>query len=151
MFTKTKRARDGNPTIPSIIGGDMRVSGNLTTDGEVHIEGVVDGDVSCDSLVLGDDAAVTGKIEARDVSVRGTVTGEIKAENVSLTKTSRVNGDIVHESLAIESGAYVEGQMRRMDSAKDRITVVSTHAAGSSGTSAAEETPETSKPKESVG
>ena len=50
--------------------------------------------------------------------VAGTVKGGINAKSVTLTRTAKVEGDIVHDALAIESGASFEGQCRRMDAAR---------------------------------
>jgi cytoskeletal protein CcmA (bactofilin family) len=56
-----------------------------------------------------------GTITAETVRVCGTVQGEIKAATVALEKTARVTGNIVHQTLSIEAGAYFEGQCHRTD------------------------------------
>ena len=78
-------------------------------DGEVH------GDVSCVALVLGDSATLEGNVTAEDVVIRGHLIGSVKALRVTLQATSHVEGDIYHQSLALEQGAYFEGRSRRCD------------------------------------
>lgn len=101
--------------IPSIIGEDLTVTGNIISKGEVQIEGEVQGDIHCSSLVVGEKAAVTGGLVAEDVVVRGRVSGSIRAARVTLQSSSHVEGDIYHQSLAIEQGAFFEGKSRRSD------------------------------------
>ena len=105
---------------PSVVGMDLTVNGNLTSNGEVHIEGEVQGDVRCASLIIGDNARVTGGVVAEDVVVRGNLMGTIRGMRVTLQSSSHVEGDIFHKSLAIEQGAFFEGKSRR---AEDPTTV----------------------------
>ncbi|HAK63760.1 MAG TPA: cell shape determination protein CcmA [Alphaproteobacteria bacterium] len=97
--------------MPSLIGPDLIVSGNLTTQGDLHVDGVVEGDINCQSLIIGPAATVTGHIAAVEVLVRGNLTGNIEARTVTLSKTARVDGDILHETIAIEAGALLEGRL----------------------------------------
>jgi len=100
---------------PSVVGMDLTVNGNLTSNGEVHIEGEVQGDVRCASLIVGDNARVTGGVVAEDVVVRGNLMGTIRGMRVTLQSSSHVEGDIFHKSLAIEQGAFFEGKSRRAE------------------------------------
>lgn len=101
--------------VPSIIGEDLTVTGNVISKGEVQVDGEVQGDVHCNSLVIGEKATITGGVVAEDVIVRGRVLGSVRAQRVTLQSTSHVEGDIHHMSLAIEQGAYFEGKSRRSD------------------------------------
>lgn len=140
MFSKNERA---NPTgansnekaTPSLISGSLYIVGNLKSDGEIQVDGTVDGDVSAHSLTIGDKAKVTGEIIADDVLVRGTVHGRIRSRRVQLAKTARVRGDILHELLAIDSGAFVEGHCKRTDKPTEALesNIAAAQAARSSG------------------
>ena len=87
----------------------------MKTDGDVQIDGVVDGDVESDFLTIGDSAIVNGSIVGEVIRVAGTVNGEITGRVVELTRTARIAGDINHHSLAIEAGAFVQGLCRCID------------------------------------
>lgn len=87
----------------------------MKTDGDVQIDGVVDGDVESVLLTIGGSAIVNGCVVAEIIRVAGTVNGEITGRVVELTRTARVAGDINHHSLAIEAGAFVQGLCRRID------------------------------------
>lgn len=120
MFSKGKK--DGGrkrPAPPTIISADLRVDGDITSDGEIQIDGVVNGDVRGTKLSIGQDGTIKGSVTAERALVRGRVTGQIKARVVTLTRSARVTGDVLHETLAIEPGARLEGNCRRMEAGKD--------------------------------
>lgn len=101
---------------PSIITSDVVMIGTLTTKSDVQIEGRIDGDVRCVSLVIGDAGHVNGNILAEDVTIRGHVKGSIRARRVFLCSASRIEGDLLIEALAVEVGAILEGNCRHCDS-----------------------------------
>ena len=113
-YVKTPTASPSK-SVPSIIGEDLTVTGNVTCKGEIQVDGEIQGDVHCGSLLLGETSKVTGGVIAEDVVVRGRVTGSIRGLRVTLQAQSHVEGDIYHQSLAIEQGAYFEGKSRRSD------------------------------------
>jgi cytoskeletal protein CcmA (bactofilin family) len=110
-------ARSAAPTkaVPSIIGADLIITGNVDSKGEIQVDGEIKGDINCGSLLLGDKSTVCGGVMAEDVVVRGKVIGSVRALRVTLQAQSHVEGDIYHQSLAIEQGAYFEGKSRRSD------------------------------------
>ena len=97
---------------PSIISSDLVIVGTLTSTGDVHIDGRVDGDIRAGSTTLGEKASFEGDIVAEEVVVRGRVKGAIRARKVSLAGTSHVEGTVLHEALAVEVGAFFEGSCR---------------------------------------
>ena len=101
--------------VPSIIGEDLTINGNVNSKGEIQVDGDIQGDINCGSLLLGDKSHVSGNVVAEDVVVRGRVVGSIRGLRVTLQAQSHVEGDIFHQSLAIEQGAYFEGKSRRSD------------------------------------
>jgi len=104
--------------MPSIISTGLQVNGDIISDGDVQIEGVIVGDVRSRTLTIGESGEVRGEVIADQLQVSGTVTGQIKARSVNLLRSARVQGDVLHESLSIESGAFIEGNVRRI-AAKD--------------------------------
>src|SRR4029077_3893133 len=100
---------------PSIISSDLKILGDLISAGDLQIEGIVEGDIQSRSLTVGEGAVVTGNIVAETTRVCGQVTGQIKANTVTLDRTAKVVGDIVHQILAVEPGAFVEGHVRHSD------------------------------------
>ena len=101
--------------VPSIIGEDLTIRGNVTSKGEVQVDGEIEGDIRCGSLLIGDKARVMGGVVAEDVVVRGNIVGSITGLRVTLQGQCHVEGDIFCQTLAIEQGAYFEGKSRRSD------------------------------------
>lgn len=98
---------------PSILSADLTITGSITSEGEVQLDGTVEGDVRAGSLSIGEEATVKGEVIAESVVVRGRVEGSVRARQVQLAATARIEGDIVHATLAVESGAYFDGHCRR--------------------------------------
>jgi len=100
---------------PSIISADLQITGNLKSNGDIQIDGRIDGDVDSKSLTIGEGAEVNGTVRCERVRVCGSVSGEIRASSVVLAKSAKVNGDIAHKNLEIEAGATLEGGVRRLE------------------------------------
>lgn len=100
---------------PSVIGPDLTIQGNLSSKGQIQIDGHVQGDIHGTHVIVGERARITGDIVADEIVVRGQVMGSIRGRRVMLQTQSHVEGDIYHQSLAIEQGAFFEGKSRRSD------------------------------------
>jgi len=98
-------------SVPSIISSDVVIKGNVTTSGEIQLDGTIEGDVKTKNLTIGEHGTVKGKVDADDVIVKGTVNGSIKGRSVRLEKTAKLTGDICHQTLSIEAGAFIEGSL----------------------------------------
>lgn len=105
-----KSTRPAN-SAPSIIGSDVSIKGNITTPGEIQLDGSVEGDIRSASLTVGEHGSVQGVVTAEEVVIKGSVSGQIKGRNIRLEKTAKVKGDLFHETLSIEAGAFIEGNL----------------------------------------
>jgi cytoskeletal protein CcmA (bactofilin family) len=90
------------------------VTGNLETQGELLIDGDVQGDVYASRIVIGQQARVVGELVADEIVIGGVVSGSIRGNNVTF-QASRIEGEVYHRKLAIEQGAYFEGKSRRSE------------------------------------
>jgi len=97
-------------SVASLVAEGVRFKGDLATEGDLHLDGAVEGDVRVGQLTVGESGEVTGTIQANGVEIRGRVTGTITAGHVRLWATARVDGDISSSELAIEAGAHFEGR-----------------------------------------
>ena len=97
---------------PSIISADVKMVGKLVSQGELDINGQIDGDVRASALTVGETGAIKGEVIAESIVVRGTVEGRIRARKVQLCTGAKVRGDIFHASLAIEPNAIFEGAVK---------------------------------------
>lgn len=110
-------AAGGRSAIPSLLGSDLRITGDISSSGEVQVDGRVEGDIIADCLIVSETGVIDGAIAANSVRVLGTVNGPITAGSVKLGRSARVTGDIVHQTLSVEEGAFVSGHCRRSDAA----------------------------------
>lgn len=99
----------------SVIDAWLAIAGNLTTEGEILVEGSIKGDVRCVQVVIGAEAVITGNVTADEVIVHGKVTGSIRANRVVLKDTAVVDCEISYRSLLLERGACFDGSARRCD------------------------------------
>ena len=100
---------------PTIISSDMRITGNVTSEGEVQVDGVVDGDVRGARVSVGATGHIAGAVTADNILVRGKINGQIRAQVVTFTRTAQVKGDVFHDTLSMEAGAKLEGHCRRLN------------------------------------
>ena len=99
----------------SFLGIDVVVSGNVTGTGQLHIDGRVDGDVKCETLIQGEGGTIAGHIACDTVHLAGLVDGTVKARVVTLEPSARVTGDLSYETLSIAAGATIEGRLTRKE------------------------------------
>jgi cytoskeletal protein CcmA (bactofilin family) len=125
MFSKDSKDVETAPVkasqkqhVPTIISASLRIVGNLISDGDVQVDGIIDGNVKSRTLTIGESATINGEVEAETVRIHGSITGQIKAKKVEVGATAKVTGDITHSLLTVESGAYLEGNCRHLDSAR---------------------------------
>jgi cytoskeletal protein CcmA (bactofilin family) len=94
----------------TLIAKGLKIVGSVTAEGLVEVNGRIDGELHCTSLVIARGAHVNGTVAAERVVVDGTVEGPIHGGDVTLKSQAHVVGDIHHQSLAIENGAFFEGR-----------------------------------------
>jgi cytoskeletal protein CcmA (bactofilin family) len=99
----------------TLIAADTVVDGGVSGNAELHIEGVVHGDVTVPHVFIGDGGQVDGAIKAESVEAHGRVTGSISAKQVKLHAGCHVDGDVTHELLTMEAGAIFQGRSLRLD------------------------------------
>jgi cytoskeletal protein CcmA (bactofilin family) len=112
---RSTQAGGARSAIPTLLGSDLRIIGDVNSSGEVQVDGQVEGDIIADCLVVSEAGIVDGAIAANSVRILGVVNGAITAGSVKLGRTARVTGDIIHQTLAVEEGAFVLGHCRRSE------------------------------------
>lgn len=103
----------------------MVLEGDISGGGEIQVEGTIKGDVRVEHVTVGDGGAVEGGIYAEIVEVRGKVSGSITAKQVRLYGACHVDGDITHEQLAMETGAFFQGRSLRLQRPTTAASTVS--------------------------
>lgn len=133
----------------SIISSNLTIIGNVNSNGNVKLDGVIHGDMFCSSLVVSESGEIKGGIVADDVVVLGQVHGPIRGKKVMLHATAQVEGDIYHQGIGIEMGTRYDGTLRWIDDA-EALTSGADLSGMSSGQGASNGAP-TSTPVASLG
>jgi cytoskeletal protein CcmA (bactofilin family) len=123
-----------------MIGKSISIKGDITGDESLVIEGKVDGTVHLKSndLTIGQSGRVNANLTANVVRIDGEVTGDITGvEKVVVTKTGRVQGNIVGPRVTLEDGAKFKGSIDMDPSGA---------ATGSSSNQSPKAVPSSSKP-----
>ena len=94
----------------TVIAKGLKIVGSVTADGLVWVDGQIDGQLHCTFLVIDRGAHISGTVAAERIVVDGKVEGPIQGGKVILKSRAQVVGDIHHQSLAIESGAFLDGR-----------------------------------------
>ena len=100
----------GNNATFSVVGADVTVKGDVSASADLHVDGTIEGDIACASLVQGEGSRINGAIVAETARLAGVVTGSIEARELTILKTARIEGDVHYDALTIEQGAQVDGR-----------------------------------------
>ena len=114
------RPRAGGPDRAtfSVIAADVVFRGDIEATADLYVDGALEGDVACASLVQGEGGRIDGDITAASARLAGTVVGTINARELVILKTARIEGEVHYEAMTIERGAVVKG--RCADDAPDQ-------------------------------
>lgn len=96
----------------SVISKALKITGELESTEDIQIDGQIEGDVRGVAVKIGQNAKVKGTVYGDEVELAGTIEGKIECKKVILTGTARMTGDIWHQDIKIESGAYINGNLK---------------------------------------
>jgi cytoskeletal protein CcmA (bactofilin family) len=97
----------------SVLASDLHIKGEVSSTGTVEISGEIQGNVTSKTVVIGAGGRVEGSIAADNVDLQGTFDGTIAAQGLTLRSSCDVKAEICYATLAIETGAIVDGTFKR--------------------------------------
>jgi len=110
LYLKLARLFRGEKNIvPCIISGGTKILGNIVDGDIIHIDGKMEGDVSCKELIIGTSGYMKGNIVAKSLELYGELNGSIQVENLFIASTAKFIGNSVYKTIAIEPGAVLVG------------------------------------------
>ena len=122
MFSKSKPMSNATPVAPargasssmgstfSVFGSDIVITGNVAASVDLHLDGRIEGDLTCANLVQGADSLIKGAVVAESAKLAGTIEGSINARDLIIHATARITGDVTYENLTVEQGSQVDGR-----------------------------------------
>ena len=103
----------GSRKLETIVGNDTRIAGKVIVTGTIRVDGIVEGDVQADWVVVGESGKILGNSRTRGMVVGGSVEGDIEAtETVELRERATMIGEIHAPKLAVSEGAVFDGRAR---------------------------------------
>ncbi len=125
---KETKVTTKNDQVNGLLDKGCTFEGKLTFDGTVQINGDFQGEIYSDgTLVVGNDAKVTGKIFVDTLVTYGRLEGEIAAKSrIEMHIPAVVVGSVNTKSLSVEDGVIFEGQchMEKSGAEKTETTAV---------------------------
>ncbi|MBN2884459.1 polymer-forming cytoskeletal protein [Patescibacteria group bacterium] len=97
----------------TIIGASIKVKGNFNGQGDIVIEGSLEGSLkTVANVFVGEKAKVSANIDASEALIAGEINGNIKIKKyLAIGKTAKINGDVQCGEISIERGASITGQI----------------------------------------
>ncbi|PIT94552.1 hypothetical protein COT98_03105 [Candidatus Falkowbacteria bacterium CG10_big_fil_rev_8_21_14_0_10_39_9] len=98
--------------VETIIGESIRVKGNFNGNGNIIIDGSLEGSLKTKGNVfIGPKAKVTGSIEAQEVIINGEISGNLLVKDyLTVGETAKINGDIECNRISVDTGAIINGK-----------------------------------------
>lgn len=97
--------------LESLIGSSSSFRGDVETKGTIRVDGMIEGNITADWVVIGEKAHIKGDITARGIVIGGRVDGCLKAkEVVEIKGKGMLYGEIHTSKLNIAEGAVFEGR-----------------------------------------
>lgn len=96
----------------SVISADVVITGNIAASADLHIDGRVDGDVQCGTLIQGPDSRIAGAVIAESARLGGAIDGSVAVRQLTIERSARIVGDVHYETISIEIGASVDGHLK---------------------------------------
>jgi cytoskeletal protein CcmA (bactofilin family) len=115
MDSNTAQAQEPAAGEVSVIGVGIAVFGNIEASVDLQIQGKVEGDVRCGTLLLGESGEIRGNVAAERVRVAGTIDGSVDTTDLAVEASARVNGDLSYTRIRIANGAVVHGKLTHVE------------------------------------
>lgn len=122
FFRKQKPVGNDNrpvASLPTQIGADTVVEGNVSSDGEILVEGTLRGTLRARICVVAATGVIEGDVIADDIVVRGRVIGPLRGDHVHLQDGAWVEGDISSATIAIDTGARLSGAVWQAENSRE--------------------------------
>lgn len=95
----------------SMIGSDVTVTGNIEATDDLVIEGRVNGDVKCSTLIIGESGHVVGNVNTDRLRLSGQIEGTVTTGDLAVESGARISGEIAYSRMRVASGGVIEGQI----------------------------------------
>ncbi len=111
MLNKNTKNDPSQNSALNMIGLGTIIKGDLSSEGDLRIDGRIEGDVvSKSKIAMGAAAVINGNVNARSADISGKIDGNVLVnETLFLRSSAKINGNLTTAKLVIESGAEFNG------------------------------------------
>jgi cytoskeletal protein CcmA (bactofilin family) len=97
----------------SVLGRGARVRGRVSGDGDLRVEGQIEGGVTLSGeLAIDETGSITGDIDAESVSIAGVLLGNVVARGAVMIRAgARVEGNMGGAEVTLDEGASFAGRI----------------------------------------
>jgi len=113
---KSEVTNNNLKSTPTIISKDLKVEGDIVSAGLIEIEGIINGNINGNLVVIRESGFVNGSIMAKSLNIKGGVEGKVKAGQINIASKAKFVGTIEYNILSVEDGASIEGNFKQISS-----------------------------------
>lgn len=116
MIGNKQKNENPNNGLHNALASGTTVKGDINTETDFRLDGVVDGNIVCNGkIVIGDKGGATGDIHALNAEVSGVINGSLFIKGKLILKASAdIKGNIEAENLEIEPNAKFNGTCKML-------------------------------------
>jgi len=119
-----------------LIGKGVTITGNITLAGSIYVYGDVNGEVVAQEIHVGEGGKVTGDIKVDVADIRGDVSNSLEVKkSIVVRSTGKIVGKLIYQSLEIETGGVIDGQIEKAKSKNDFVALVASNPLAKTATS----------------
>ncbi len=96
----------------SVVGEGMDFDGEISTSGDLQVDGTVKGNIKAGDIVIGLAGKIEGNIECESLKINGTFSGEAETGNLTVCSEGRVDGKILYRDISVEHGGLITGEVK---------------------------------------
>ena len=111
---------NGSNSYYSVIGEKTKIRGSIEGNHDLIFEGQFEGEIKLNAmLIIKQDAVIKGNVEVDSLIIEGQADGDVLVHQMVEVRTSgHFEGEIVCQKIAIEEGAFFQGNVKMQDGQK---------------------------------
>ena len=95
----------------SIIAQGIDFSGEINTEGDIHLDGKMKGNIKAQEVVIGPEGVFDGEITANILVVSGNIKGKFTVNNLHVKKDGLLQGKAKYEIIVVDAGGNIQGEL----------------------------------------
>ena len=95
-----------------VIGDGVTVKGVFVIPSKAVVNGIIEGDLTAEDVLIGPTGKITGRISAKVIDVRGQLHNTVVSEkSLIIRATGKITGKVHYVEIEIEKGGEIEGTL----------------------------------------